>query len=265
MMQFRGKEMVVYAVEMNDVWVTYDGLWVLEEINLRIEKGRFAGIVGPNGGGKTTLLKIISGLIKPNRGEVTVFGETPERARKFHLVGYLPQKPLLDPRFPITVYDAVLMGRYGKIGIFRRPTKEDRDVVMGNLKRVGIDHLSKMQIGKLSGGQQQRVFIARALSAEPMLLALDEPMISLDACAQDDLYHLVQELKDSLGLTILMVCHDLNVISQFIDDVICLNKRVHLHQPPPIEKIGLERTFGCKVEYLFHGQIPHRVVAEHNE
>jgi len=253
------------SVEMNGVWVNYDGEWVLEEIDLAIEKGKFAGIVGPNGGGKSTFLKVIAGLIAPGRGDVKVFGETPDRARKLHWVGYLPQKPLLDPRFPVTVLDTVLMGRYGKIGILRRPTSEDREIVMRNLEKVGIANLAKIQIGRLSGGQQQRVFIARALSVEPRLLALDEPMISLDACAQDDIYHLVQDLKESLGLTILMVCHDLNVISQFIDDVICLNRRIHVHQPPPIEKTGLERTFGCSVEYLFHGQIPHRVVAEHNE
>jgi zinc transport system ATP-binding protein len=254
------------AVEMKDLWVTYDGTWVLEEIELTVEKGKFAGIVGPNGGGKSTLLKVIIGLVIPDRGEVKVFGRAPGQIRaKGHIVGYLPQKPLHNPRFPITVFEAALMGRYGKIGIMKRPTPEDSEVVMKNLEWVGMADLARKQIGTLSGGMQQRVFIARALCLEPRLLALDEPMISLDACVQDDLYHLVQNLKESLGLTVLMVCHDLNVISQFIDDVICLNRTIHVHQAPPIEKVGLERTFGCSVEYLFHGEIPHRVVSEHNE
>ncbi len=254
------------AVEMKDLWVTYDGSWVLEDIELTIEQGRFAGIVGPNGGGKSTLMKVIIGLVIPVRGEVKVFGQTPGQIRgKGHIVGYLPQKPLLNPRFPITVFEAALMGRYGKIGIMKRPTPEDSEVVMKNLEWVGMADLAKKQIGTLSGGMQQRVFIARALCLEPRLLALDEPMISLDACVQDDIYHLIQDLKESLGLTVLMVCHDLNVISQFFDDVICLNRTIHVHQAPPIGKVGLERTFGCSVEYLVHGEVPHRVVCEHNE
>lgn len=133
-----------------------------------------------------------------------------------------------------------------------------------SLERVGIAHLAKRNIGELSGGEQQRVFIARALCVEPKLLVLDEPTVSLDACAQDELYDLVAQLKAQLNLTVLMVCHDVGAVSRYVDDVICINRRIHLHQPPPIGRLGLEQTFGCSVEYLFHGEVPHRVVRSHD-
>ncbi|MBM4285735.1 MAG: ATP-binding cassette domain-containing protein, partial [Deltaproteobacteria bacterium] len=178
---------------------------------------------------------------------------------------YLPQRPLTNPRFPITVLDAVLMGRYGQIGLGRRPAPADRRVAQENLERVGIAHLADRPIGDLSGGEQQRVFIARALSVEPRLLILDEPTVSLDACAQDDLYDLVQRVREDLGLTVLMVSHDIGAVATHVDDIVCLNRRVHLHQAPPIGRLALENTFGCSVEYLFHGQIPHRVVRVHDD
>jgi zinc transport system ATP-binding protein len=254
-----------HAVCIRDLWVNYNGTPALEEIHLDIPRGRFVGILGPNGAGKSTLLKVILGLVRPTRGQVTVFGSAPERLRgRGRVVGYLPQRPLANPLFPVSVLDVTLMGRFGRVGLLRRPGRRDREVALGSLERVGMAHLADRPIGELSGGQQQRVFIARALAVEPRLLALDEPTVSLDACAQDDLYDLVRQLQEEMGLTVLMVCHDVGAISRFVDDVICINRRVHLHQPPPINRDGLERTFGCSVEYLFHGQVPHRVVSEHH-
>jgi len=176
------------------------------------------------------------------------------------MVGYLPQRPLSNPRFPVSVLDVVLMGRYGRIGLLHRPSPHDREMARLRLADLGIAHLAHRLIGDLSGGEQQRVFIARALSMEPRLLVLDEPTVSLDACVQDDIFEMVNSLKEKLDLTVLVVSHDIGAVARHVDDVVCINRRIHLHQPPPIGRLGLENTFGCAVEYLFHGEIPHRVV-----
>ncbi|MDP3183348.1 MAG: metal ABC transporter ATP-binding protein [Desulfobaccales bacterium] len=254
------------AVQIRGLWVSYNALAVLEEIDLEIQAGKYVGILGPNGAGKSTLLKVILGLIKPSRGEVLVFGEAPQRLRhRGQIVGYLPQRPLGNPHFPVTVLDVVLMGRYGRIGLVKRPSLKDRQMALTILEQVGIAHLAERAIGEVSGGEQQRVFIARALCVEPRLLVLDEPMVSLDACAQDELYELVHGIKEKLDLTVLMVSHDIGGVARHVDDIVCINRRIHIHQAPPIGRLGLESTFGCSVEYLFHGEIPHRVVKVHDD
>jgi len=258
--------MAEIAVNLEGVWVSYNGATILEEVNLAIEVGRYVGILGPNGAGKSTLLKVILGLIRPTRGEVRVFGETPAKLRlRGHGAGYLPQHPLSNPRFPVTVLDVVLMARYGRLGLFRRPRGEDLDLARRRLEDLGIAHLANRLIGDLSGGEQQRVFIARALCAEPRLLVLDEPTVSLDVCVQDEIFELINTLKEKLNLTVLIVSHDIGSVAHHVDDVVCINRRIHVHQPPPIGRLGLENTFGCAVEYLFHGEIPHRVVKAHDD
>jgi len=254
------------VIQLRSLWVRFNHVPVLEDINLEIPAGHCVGILGPNGAGKSTLLKVVLGLLTPTEGQVLVFGEAPDRLRRQgRLLGYLPQRPLTHPRFPVSVLEVVLMGRYGRIGLLRRPGPEDRRIAHENLERVGISHLAPRPIGSLSGGEQQRVFIARALTVEPRLLILDEPTVSLDACAQDDLYELVGRFKKDLDLTVLMVSHDIGAVARHVDEVICLNRRVHVHQSPPIGRLALESTFGCSVEYLFHGEIPHRVVRGHDD
>ncbi|MEW6386451.1 MAG: metal ABC transporter ATP-binding protein [Thermodesulfobacteriota bacterium] len=254
------------AIHIRDLYQYYNHVPVLEDVNLEIRADNYVGILGPNGAGKSTLLKVILGLVKPSQGEVLVFGEDPVKLRRQgNLLGYLPQKPLNHPRFPVSVLDVVLMGRFGRIGLLRRPGRRDREIALKNLARLGITHLADRPIGELSGGEQQRVFIARALSVEPRLLVLDEPTISLDACAQDDLYEMMHRLKEELNLTVLVVSHDIGAVARHVDDVICLNRRIHVHQAPPIGRLALENTFGCSVEYLFHGEIPHRVVRVHDD
>jgi zinc transport system ATP-binding protein len=254
------------AVKLEGVWVNYNGATVLEEINLEIKSGRYVGILGPNGAGKSTLLKVVLGLIRPYRGQVRVFGKDPARLRLHgDMLGYLPQRPLNNPRFPISVLDVVLMGRYGHIGLLRRPRGQDREMARRLLAELGISHLANRLIGDLSGGEQQRVFIARALCVEPRLLVLDEPTVSLDACVQDEIFELINTLKEKLGLTVMVVSHDIGGVARHVDDVVCINRRIHLHQPPPIGRLGLENTFGCAVEFLFHGEIPHRVVKSHDD
>lgn len=254
------------VIDIRNLWVTYNHQPVLEDVTLDIKEGAFVGVLGPNGAGKSTLLKVILGLIAPIRGEVRVFGEDPRQARRRgNLIGYLPQRPLTNPRFPVSVLDVVLMGTYGRLGLGRRPGRRDRDAALAQLTRLGIPHLAERPIGEISGGEQQRVFIARALAVNPRLLVLDEPTISLDTCAQDEVYDLVNQLKNELGLTVIMVSHDIGAVAAHVNDIVCLNRRVHVHSPPPIGRLALESTFGCAVEYLFHGEIPHRVVRPHDD
>jgi zinc transport system ATP-binding protein len=257
--------MATAAVSIQHVSVSYRGELVLEDITAEIAPRSFVGILGPNGAGKSTLLKVILGLIQPDAGEVLIFGRTPRDWRgSRQIIGYLPQRPLTNPHFPVTVLDVVLMGRYGRLGFGRRPGRRDREIALEHLAQVGMADQANEIIGALSGGEQQRVFIARALCVEPRLLIMDEPTISLDACAQDELYELIHDLQERLELTVIMVSHDIGAISHHVGDIICLNRRLYLHQAPPIGRIGLEQTFGCSVEYLFHGEIPHRVVRVHD-
>ncbi|MFP3867229.1 MAG: metal ABC transporter ATP-binding protein [Desulfobacteraceae bacterium] len=253
------------AVEIKNLYLRLNNLLILEDINLEIQEGRFVGVLGPNGAGKSSLIKVILGLVKPTRGEILVCGDPPRRLRRMgQLVGYLPQRPLTNPHFPVSALEVVLMGRYGHIGLVKRPDVTDKEIARQNLDRVGIAHLAERPIGELSGGEQQRVFIARALSAEPRLLLLDEPTVSLDVCSQDELYDIINKVKLELNLTVIMASHDIGAVATHVDDIICVNRRIHVHQPPPIGRIALENTFGCSVEFLFHGEIPHRVVRVHD-
>jgi zinc transport system ATP-binding protein len=254
------------AIKIIDLSVFHNGQQTLEDISLEIATGSFVGVLGPNGAGKSTLLKVILGLIKPDQGQVFIFGETPQKLRRNkHIIGYLPQRPLNNPHFPVSVLDVALMGRYGIMGLGRRPSSRDQEIALHHLNQVGMASRAGNTIGELSGGEQQRVFIARALSVEPKLLIMDEPTISLDACGQDELYELIHHLQEEMELTVIMVSHDIGAISGHVGDIICLNRRLYVHQPPPIGRLGLEKTFGCSVEYLFHGEIPHRVVRIHDD
>jgi zinc transport system ATP-binding protein len=254
------------AIEITGLNVFHNSQATLEDINLEIAAGSFVGILGPNGAGKSTLLKVILGLLRPDSGQVRIFGETPQQLRRHkHLIGYLPQRPLTNPHFPVSVLDVVLMGRYGLMGLGKRPLARDEAIARRNLELVGMAARQDSSIGELSGGEQQRVFIARALSIEPKLLILDEPTISLDACSQDELYELIHHLQENMELTVIIVSHDIGVISEHVRDIVCLNRRIYVHQPPPIGRLGLEKAFGCSVEYLFHGEIPHRVVRIHDD
>ncbi|MFQ6122363.1 MAG: metal ABC transporter ATP-binding protein [Dehalococcoidales bacterium] len=250
-----GKEIV----RLNDVWVHYDSVPVLEEINLSIGPSDFLGIIGPNGGGKTTLLKVILGLIKPTRGKVSVMGHPPERGRKF--IGYISQHNLFDRDFPISVLDVVLMGRYTKAGLFRRYSEEDRRIANEVLKTVDMLDYKDRQIGRLSGGEQQRVFIARALATDPKLLLLDEPTASIDPNMQAEFYELIDSLKQKMA--IVMVSHDVSAVSIYVDQIACLNHRLFYHGSKEVSAEELEKTYHCPIQLIAHGTVPHRVLREH--
>jgi zinc transport system ATP-binding protein len=232
----------------------------LEGINLSLYKDDFLGIIGPNGGGKTTLLRLLLGLAKPSRGRITILGEPPNKGRKH--VGYLPQRSLFDSDFPASVLEVVLMGRLGHTVMFRRYNSADREAAIEALKRVGMLEHKDQQIGKLSGGQQQRVFVARALASDPKILLLDEPMANVDTPMQAGFYELLDSLKRKM--TIVMVSHDIGVVSAYVDKIACLNRRLYYHGTKDLTKHDLEEAYQCPVDLIAHG-MPHRVFEEHSD
>jgi zinc transport system ATP-binding protein len=245
-------------VRLENVWVHYDNVAILEGVDLSIKQDDFLGIIGPNGGGKTTLLKVILGLVKPSRGAVTVLGSTPEQNRKF--IGYVAQTSLFDRDFPISVLDVVLMGRYGKVGLIKRLSNEDKKLALKALETVEMLDYKDRQIGSLSGGEQQRVFIARALVAEPKMLLLDEPTTGVDTPMQTEFYELLAKLKHTMA--IVLVSHDISAVSIYVDSIACLNHQLYYHGSKEIGPEILEATYKCPVQMIAHG-VPHRVLKEH--
>ncbi len=247
------------VIELRDVWVTYDDIPALEGVDLRVMPYDFLGIIGPNGGGKSTLLKVILGLVTAGSGVVTVLGTRPESSRRS--VGYVAQRPAFSPDFPASVWDVALMGRCGKRGLVRRYNADDWAAAEAALRRVGMLHLRGNQIGSLSGGEQQRVFIARALAGEPRILLLDEPLASIDLAMQADFYELLRDLRRTL--TIVMVSHDIGAVSVHVDTIACLNRRLFHHGSKELTPEVLEATYECPVQLITHGPVPHRVLKEH--
>jgi len=247
------------VVRLENVWAHYDGALALEEINLTIERNDFLGIIGPNGGGKTTLLKIVLGLLEPSRGTVSVLGKHPRSTRG--VIGYVPQHNIFDREFPISVWEVALMGRHTHAGLLRRYGDEDRAAARSALDTVGMLELRDRQMGKLSGGEQQRVLIARALSSEPKLLLLDEPTASVDATMQTQFYDLLDALKQRMA--IVLVSHDISALSVHVDKIACLNQQLFHHGSPVIEAEVLEATYKCPIQMIAHGDVPHRVLKEH--
>lgn len=247
-------------VRLENVSVSLHEKKVLKDVNLSIYDQEFLGVIGPNGGGKTTLLKVILGLIKPDEGKIEVFGKKPEKGRKY--IGYVPQHNLFDPQFPARVMDVVLMGLSGKKGFFQGYDEKDESAAFEAMEKVGIPDLSEKQISNLSGGQRQRVFIARALVSEPSLLLMDEPTTSVDKEMETGLYDLLDELKKEIG--VVMVTHDISAVSVHVDKIACLNRKLYYHGDDEIEKATLDEAYQCPVELIAHG-MPHRVLGKHEE
>jgi len=249
---------MIKIVELKDVWVHYDGLVALEGIDLCVDELEFLGIIGPNGGGKSTLLRVILGLVSPSRGTVEVLGTTPRKAGRN--IGYVAQYQNFDRDFPINVWDVVMMGRLGHTGIFKRFSDHDRQIARQALETVGIPELADRHISQLSGGQQQRVLIARALVTRPRLLLLDEPTSSIDSAMQMGFYELLAELNRRMA--IIMVSHDITAVSLYVKKIACLNKKLYYHDSGQLTAEDLEATYQCPVELIAHGT-PHRVLKDH--
>jgi len=254
-------------VEINDLSFSYNGEPVLRNVNLSVRQQDFIAIIGPNGGGKTTLLKLILGLLKPDSGKILVDGQAPPKASA--CIGYVPQNVHMNSRFPITAMDVVLMGKLDTKKRWTRQQAANRREALAALDRIGMADHARRRIGELSGGQRQRVFIARALVSQPKLLLLDEPTASIDTKGQADFYNLLKTLNQDL--TILVVSHDLLVVSRFIKSVACVNKGLHYHDQAEITGDMLDVMYPCTVEevcpveLVTHGHLPHRVLKHHEE
>jgi zinc transport system ATP-binding protein len=246
------------AIELINITGGYNNEIVIENINCKIYDGDFFGIIGPNGGGKSTLLKIILGLLNPMEGTVRIFGQLPENGRKN--IGYVPQYSEYDKQYPISVWDVVLMGRRIISGFHPLYSAADKKATNEELKRVNMEKYKNRHISELSGGQRQRVFIARALVAKPKILLLDEPTASIDKDLQTNFYKLLKQLNKDV--TIVLVTHDIGVISAYVNRVACLNHYIFTHNEKMISKEMLEATYSCPVDLIAHG-LPHRVLDEH--
>ena len=222
---------VSFGAGANGVTTMRGTQYALEDLSFEIDKGERVAVVGPNGAGKTTLLRLIVGSIKPGKGQVNIYGHGPDD----HIcIAYVPQRNQIDWSFPASVEDVVMMGRVGKIGLFRWPRRRDWEVVRSCLEQVRAIHLAKRQIGELSGGQQQRVFIARALAQEAELLLMDEPLTGLDLPSQEAIFEILNVVQET-GVTVLVATHDLNLAAERFDRVMLINKRlIAFGQPPAV-------------------------------
>ena len=255
-----GGAMQPLAIEVKDVWFSYDGQPVLRAVNLRIKQGEFLAILGPNGSGKTTLLKLMLGIVKPSLGTVRVLGQEP--ASVADRIGYVPQDTNVNKDFPISVMDVALMGRLGHAGRSRGYSADDQRRAREALEKVNMWEYRKRPIGKLSGGQRQRVFIARALTADPQILFMDEPTASVDKEFQSELYDFLKELNTSA--TVVVVSHDLSVLSSYVKSVACLNQTLYFHDSAEITQEMIDMAYHCPVDLIAHG-LPHRVLRKHEE
>ncbi len=237
------------AISIRDVSFSFDRHPVLSAVNLEIERGDFVSLIGPNGGGKTTLLRLILGLLVPDRGTIHVLGTSPSRARQ--RIGYMPQHVNLDAAFPVTVMDIVLMGRQGRRRPFGPYLASDRAAAENALGSVEAYDLKDRSFAALSGGERQRVLIARALACDPELLMLDEPTASLDPEVQDDLYELLKRLNERM--TLVLVSHDVSVVSKHVNKVACVCVSVEQHATAEI-KGELTKLFPSRsgVRFVHH-------------
>jgi manganese/zinc/iron transport system ATP- binding protein len=236
-------------VNVRNVTVAYHRKPVLQEVSFSVPKGKLIGIIGPNGAGKSTLLKAILGLVPCASGEVCIFGKPYKDQRK--LVGYVPQRGSVDWDFPTNALDVVLMGRYGQIGWFKRPSKKDYDIALNCLNKVGMMDYANRQISQLSGGQQQRVFLARALAQDANIYFMDEPFVGVDAATEKAIVALLNELKNK-DKTVFVVHHDLQTVKEYFDWILLLNKRkIDMGPTETVFTIdNLQKTYGGKLQFL---------------
>ena len=237
------------ALELHDLTVSYAKKPVLYGVDVQVPQGALVGIIGPNGAGKSTMIRAIMGLTPASSGWVQIFGESFEKNR--HRVGYVPQREQVDWDFPVNVMDVVMMGRYGRLGWLKRPTREDRRIAEESLEKVGMLPFRNRQIANLSGGQQQRVFLARALAQQSDLYLMDEPFAGVDATTERAIIALLRDLKEQ-GKTILVVHHDLTTAKEYFDHLMLLNMRlVAFGKTEDIFTVDLlQKTYGGRLTIL---------------
>ena len=249
------------AVHIENLSVFYGQTRALSDVCLDVAAGEYLGIIGPNGGGKTTLLRAMLGLVRTCTGRVEIFGGPPQKNRA--QLGYVPQFSMVDRQFPITVFEVVLSGRLAPgLRPFHRYSQKDKKTAEDLLGRVGLADVSGCRTSELSGGQFQKMLIARALVREPKLLLLDEPTASVDAVSCQQIFDLLAELNREM--TIILVTHDLFAISSQVRRLACLNGRLVYHGEPELTDNIVQNLYGCPVDLIAHG-VPHRVLREHGE
>jgi zinc transport system ATP-binding protein len=241
-------------VELENVGFHHGPVPVLDGINLTVSPGDFLGIIGPNGSGKTTLLRVVLGLLAPTTGRVALFGEDPARFRQWGRLGYVPQRATLDATLPATVQEVVASGLVPTLGLLRRPGAAERARVTDALAHVGMQAHAGARIGTLSPGQQQRILIARALVSHPELLILDEPTEGVDPEAQTGFYALLRHLNRERDVTLVLVSHDISVVSKEVTKLACLNRRLVFHGRPDdfLSDAALAALYGPSVRVVSH-------------
>ena len=237
------------VADIQGVSFRYGRSAVLDDVSLQIHADDFLAIVGPNGGGKTTLVKIMLGLLTPERGSVRLFGTSPARAR--HRIGYIPQHARFDGDFPVTVEEVALMGRLGHAGLGRRFRQADRQAAHRAMERVDLLDLAKREVSALSGGERQRMLAARALATEPDMLVMDEPTASVDSRVEESFYEMLRRFHEQ-GMPIVLITHDLGFVSAYVNRVACLNQRLVVSAVDEVCAHDLEAAYGAPVKMWSH-------------
>lgn len=245
-------------LEIKNLTAGYGDQVILSDINLTINDHDFIGIIGPNGGGKTTLLKVVLGLIRPFMGKVIFYDEN--KGSSVNMIGYLPQINQIDLRFPIQVIDVVLSGLMSREGILSRYSGKQKKHGEELLEKLGIYDLRKKPIGELSGGQLQRVYLCRAIISSPRLLMLDEPNTFVDTRFETDFYEILRQLNNEMA--IIIVSHDVGTISWYVKTIACVNRNLHYHPSNIITQEQLA-SYNCPIQIITHGDIPHTVLETH--
>jgi len=220
------------VIELDNICFSYTKEEVIKDVSLQIHKGDYVGIIGPNGGGKSTLLKLMLGILKPSDGTIRLFSAPQENFKDWSKVGYVPQKTNIENNFPIKVEEAVSMGRFGKRGLFHFLNAKDKEKTRLALKQVDMLEFKDRQISDLSGGQQQRVFIARALASEPEIIFLDEPTVGVDIKTQKQFYALLRKLNKEMNLTLILVSHELDVVAHEATEIAYINRNLVYYGDP---------------------------------
>ena len=236
------------VVEFNGVGFSYSHGSVLHDINFQIYQDEFFGLIGPNAGGKSTLLKLMLGILNPDRGRISILGKPPLKVRS--RIGYVPQFPTYRRDFPICLADVVIMGRLGITSMVGRYSNKDREYVRGVLQALELDNIADRQVAALSGGQMQRMLIARALACEPEILILDEPTANIDIKAEENIFALLKKYQEHM--TIIVVSHDIGFISGYVDRVGCLNRTLVCHETGAISGKTIEELYGAPVRMIDH-------------
>jgi zinc transport system ATP-binding protein len=248
---------MVRLLEIQSLSASYDNNIVLENINFAVNENDFIGVIGPNGGGKTTLLKVILGLLKPVKGRIEFYGSLSTS----NGIGYLPQISTGDANYPVTVTDVILSGMMIRKRILSRMSSADKRKAAEIVEELGLSGMNKSSLSELSGGQLQRVFLGRAIIGDPKLLLLDEPGNFVDSSFEKDFYEKLKELNNRMA--ILMVSHDIGMISSHVKSYACVNRSLHYHSSSEITNEQL-LAYGCPIQLITHGEVPHTVLKTHH-